>query len=350
MRKNIFAALFVLLLAGAGCTSQTTGQFAVSTDGQKDSSATVFDSDTVGVLSVTKPEEGDAFLLKDTIRIQTGSTGTLADAQPGVRHELFLANEEGTFVGKIGRIEAGETSYDWKVEELKHYGGLDYFEKAPSAGAYRVVYVVWNPEIPRKDTAADIPDQDLTSGKTTYLNGEIRHYGGKDKNELDPTDVIAAAQSGLFRVESDGMTGRQAISYATYSNQETGISFDVPTGSTVRDGVNGFEDVWKFQYDGDSYVVSFNQFKEGAAIYAGWDDPRPTGAPEVLVERLDGKTIYSLKDTASTEVYFTDKKPTVSISVSKHEGEALSGEASSSEDAVYQHLVDSVKMNDEKAF
>lgn len=156
--------------------------------------------------------------------------------------------------------------------------------------------------------------------------------------------------TGAGCLNTDQQPGEQTISYVTYSDQETGISFDAPTGSTLRDGVNGFEDMWKFQYDGDSYVVSFNQFKEGAAIYAGWDDPRPVGAPEVQVERLDSKTIYSLKGAASTEVYFTDETPTVSISVSKHEGEALNGEASSSEDAVYQHLVDSMKMNDKEAF
>ncbi|HBP00006.1 MAG: hypothetical protein UU48_C0033G0001 [Candidatus Uhrbacteria bacterium GW2011_GWF2_41_16] len=162
--------------------------------------------------------------------------------------------------------------------------------------------------------------------------------------------ALGLVLTGAGCLNTDQQPSEQAISYVTYSNQETNISFDVPTGSTLRDGVNGFEDVWKFQYEEDSYVVSFNQFKEGAAIYAGWDDPRPTGAPEVQVERLDSKTIYSLKGMASTEVYFTNETPTISISVSKYEGEGLNGEVSSSEDAVFQHLVDSMKMDDEKVF
>jgi len=156
--------------------------------------------------------------------------------------------------------------------------------------------------------------------------------------------------TGTGCLEVDQQPAEQSISYVTYSNQETGISFDVPTGSTLRDGVNGFEDIWKFQYNGDSYIVSFNQFREGAAIYARWDDPEPAGALEVQVEQLDNKTIYSLEGAASTEVYFTDENPVVSIRVSKHEGEALNGDTSSSEDVVFQHLVDSIKMKDEEAF
>lgn len=162
--------------------------------------------------------------------------------------------------------------------------------------------------------------------------------------------ALGLVLTGAGCLDADQQSGEQAVSYVTYSDQKTGLSFDIPSDATLRGAVNGFEDMWKFQYDGDSYIVSLNKFKEGAEIYAGWESPRSSGEPEVQVERLDGKAIYSLIGVASTEVYFTDETPVVSISVSKHEGEALNGEASSNDDVVYRHLVDSIKMNDEAAF
>lgn len=157
---------------------------------------------SAGMLEVLMEQvEGDVFSLQDTIQIGLRTTGIFAKAQTGVSHELFLVNEDGTFVGLIGKIEAGQTSYDWQPDTLKHYGGLDYSEAAPVAGAYRVVYVVWRPEIYRTDIAADVPDQDLTSGKTTFVDGKIQHYGGEDENEVDPTDVLAAEDAGLFYLE-----------------------------------------------------------------------------------------------------------------------------------------------------
>ncbi|MDP3970589.1 MAG: hypothetical protein Q8P90_02720, partial [bacterium] len=215
---------------------------------------------SAGMLEVLMEQvEGNVFSLQDTIQIGLRTAGIFANAQTGVSHELFLVREDGTFAGLIGKIEAGQTSYDWEPATLKHYGGLDYSEEAPAAGSYRVVYVVWRPEIYRKDIAADIPDQDLTSGKTTFLNGEIQHYGGEDENELDPTDVLAAVDAGLFRLEVDTastVTNTTPVqSENTYENSTYGFSMVFPAswGIMTESVRKGSDDTTA---DGSKFVAS----------------------------------------------------------------------------------------------
>ncbi len=140
----------------------------------------------------------------------------------------------------------------------------------------------------------------------------------------------------------------QSISYVTYNNSASGISFDVPATATLHDGVNGLDDMWKFEYNGNSYLVSFNESKDGSGMYVAWDDAQPAEA--VQIEKLADRTIYSLFGVASTEVFFTSNTSVTSIRVDKQTGTALNGEPTSNNDAVFAHLVASVKIKDQAAF
>jgi hypothetical protein len=135
--------------------------------------------------------------------------------------------------------------------------------------------------------------------------------------------------------------------YIEYRDQSTGVGFEIPSGATaVSDGVNGFEDVWKFTYNGDTYMVSFNEYN-GRAIYANWE--MLTNAQVTVTENGD-KTVYSENGVARTEVFMSKNDPSASISVTKHEGTALTGDLSASDDEAYRHLVSSVTINQVLAF
>lgn len=137
------------------------------------------------------------------------------------------------------------------------------------------------------------------------------------------------------------------MTYIEFRDQSTGVGFDIPAGATaVSDGVNGFEDVWKFTYNGDSYMVIFNEYN-GNAIYANWE--MLTNDQVTITEKGD-MTVYSENGIARTEVFMPENDPAASIIVTKHEGATLTGEPSMSDDEVFQHLVSSVMINQVAAF
>ncbi|MEK7614979.1 MAG: hypothetical protein AAB431_01185 [Patescibacteria group bacterium] len=138
----------------------------------------------------------------------------------------------------------------------------------------------------------------------------------------------------------------ETIAFETYSASDVGISFEVPVGVKVHDGLNGFENVWKFEYDGNSYIVSYNEFRD-QAIYAGWDGI--VDFKIVTTNKPHGK-IFTREGMAYTESFFPERKPAASISVSKHDGVALMGEISSDDDVVYQHLLKFMKLDAEFVF
>ena len=160
--------------------------------------------------------------------------------------------------------------------------------------------------------------------------------------------VLSLALTGAGCLPTNLQPPASSPAYVTYSDSATGISFDVPATATLHNGVNGLDDMWKFEYNGNSYLVSFNQFKDGSGMYAAWDDAQPAKA--VQIEKLADRTIYSLFGVASTEVFFTSNTPVTSIRVDKQTGTALHGEPTSNNDAVFAHLVASVKIKDEAAF
>lgn len=137
------------------------------------------------------------------------------------------------------------------------------------------------------------------------------------------------------------------MTYIEYRDQSTGVGFEIPTGATtISDGINGFEDVWKFTYNGDSYMVQFNEYN-GNAIYANWE---MLTSDQIAITKKGDTTIYSENGTARTEVFMPKNKPSASIIVTKHEGTALTGEPSASDDEAYKHLVSSVTINQIAAF
>ena len=137
------------------------------------------------------------------------------------------------------------------------------------------------------------------------------------------------------------------MTYIEYRDQSTGVGFEIPTGATaLSDGVNGFDAVWKFTYNGDSYMVQFNEYR-GDAIYANWE---MLTSDQVTITKKGDRTIYTENGVARTEVFMPENDPPASIIVTKHEGTALMGEPSTSDDEVFQHLVSSVMIDQVAVF
>lgn len=151
---------------------------------------------------------------------------------------------------------------------------------------------------------------------------------------------------GLALVGAGCTADTNAVTYETFTAGDTGMAFDVPAGVTVHDNVNGFEDIWKFEYNGDSYIVSYNVYND-RAIYSFWET---LSNDEVTVTTEGDVEIYKEVGMANTEAFFSERDPGASVAVSKHEGTTLNGETSTDDDAVYQHLVASVKLEGEAAF
>lgn len=131
------------------------------------------------------------------------------------------------------------------------------------------------------------------------------------------------------------------IAFETYSASDVGVSFEVPVGVEVHDNLNGFENTWKFEYDGDSYIVSYNEFRD-QSLYARWDGVIDF---KIVTTNKPHGDIFAREGMAYTESFFPERKPAASISVNKHDGIALTGELSSNDDVVYQHLLKFMKLD-----
>jgi len=150
----------------------------------------------------------------------------------------------------------------------------------------------------------------------------------QQKNQVSRSDQL----TGITTVKEDD-NSVNPITYQKFTADDTGLSFNVPTGVEVYDNLNGFSNSWKFIYNNDSFEVFYSGFKDDKVNYDSWAEKT-----NVTITEKANSTIYIEDGLAKTEAFFLNHDPIVTITVIKQEGTALVGETSSSDDKIYQHL------------
>ncbi|MBU4453317.1 hypothetical protein L6260_01200 [Candidatus Parcubacteria bacterium] len=153
----------------------------------------------------------------------------------------------------------------------------------------------------------------------------------------------------LFVLLGAGCTKTPAdntVTYDTYNAGDTGITFDISTGTEVHENVNGFDNFWKFECDDNSYFVSYYEYS-GQAIYAYWETLTDD---ELTITDKENNNVYSNNNSAIAEAFFAKHNPAMSIRVYGQEGKDLIGELLPNNDAQYMHLMQSIKLNGEQVF
>lgn len=153
----------------------------------------------------------------------------------------------------------------------------------------------------------------------------------------------------LFILLGAGCTQSQtdsSISYEEFNAGDTGVTFDIPTGTEIHKNVNGLPNFWKFEYNENSYFVSYSEYNN-QAIYAYWETLTDE---ELLVTHKVNHDVYSNNNSAITEAFFSKNDPAMSIKIYGQEGKELIGELLPNDDNQYSHLMESAKLNGEQIF
>lgn len=136
------------------------------------------------------------------------------------------------------------------------------------------------------------------------------------------------------------------IEYELYSDPENLYQFEVPKGVSVSNELNGFEGNHKFVYQGKGYVISFNEFKKEVSFEA-WESLPEN---EVIITKVEDKTIYVEAQKPHGEVFYSERDPGVSFSVTSQDGEELDSSVSLEFDEVFIHLLESLVFEESQVF